>query len=110
LDAGALEKARDGDQLFLRAHGPLWRRRGEFRSDRPACGEKAAKILAGTKPGDLPIEDAPEYAIVFNLKRAHDLGIEIPVSLLTAADAVYKDDLVPLEGRPLLYDPSIKSF
>lgn len=74
------------------------------------AGEKAAKIFAGTKPGDLPIEDAPEYAIVFNVKRAHDLGIEIPVALLTAADAVYKDDLLPLEGRPLLYDPNIKSF
>jgi len=74
------------------------------------AGEKAAKILAGTKAGDLPFEDAPAYAIVFNLKRAHDLGIEIPVPLLTAADAVYKDDLLPLEGRPLLYDPQIKSF
>jgi ABC-type uncharacterized transport system substrate-binding protein len=74
------------------------------------AGEKAAKILAGTKAGDLPFEDAPAYAIIFNLKRAHDLGIEIPTALLTAADAVYKDDLLPLEGRPLLYDPEIKSF
>jgi putative ABC transport system substrate-binding protein len=74
------------------------------------AGDKAVKIFQGASPGDLPIEDAPEYAIVFNIKRAHDLGIEIPVALLTAADAVYKDDLVPLEGRPLLYDPGIKSF
>jgi hypothetical protein len=74
------------------------------------AGEKAVKIFKGTKAGELPFEDAPAYAIVFNLKRAHDLGIEIPVRLLTAADAVYKDNLLPLEGRPLLYDPGIKSF
>jgi len=74
------------------------------------AGAKAAKILAGTKAGDLPFDDAPAYAIIFNTKRAHDLGIKIPTALLTAADAVYKDDLLPLEGRPLLYDPEIKSF
>lgn len=58
----------------------------------------------------MPIENAPDYAIVFNLKRARDLGIEIPIRVLAAANAVYKDDLVPLQGRPLLYDRSIKSF
>jgi hypothetical protein len=71
------------------------------------AGQKAAKILSGTKAGDLPIEDGPESAIVFNLKRARDLGIEISPRVLAAANAVYKDDLLPLEGRPLLYDPSI---
>jgi len=74
------------------------------------AGQKAVKILNGTKAGDLPIEDGPEYAIVFNAKRARDLGIEIPARVLAAANAVYKDDLLPLEGRPLLYDRNIKSF
>jgi len=72
-----------------------------------SAGQKAAKILGGTKAGDLPIEDGPESAIVFNVKRARDLGIEIPPRVLAAANAVYKDDLLPLEGRPLLYDRSI---
>lgn len=71
------------------------------------AGEKAVKIFNGTKAGDLPIEDGPESAIVFNVKRARDLGIEIPPRVLAAANAVYKDDLLPLEGRPLLYDRSI---
>jgi len=31
------------------------------------AGQKDAKILSGTKAGDLPIEDAPDYAIVINL-------------------------------------------
>jgi putative ABC transport system substrate-binding protein len=74
------------------------------------AGQKGAKILAGTKAGDLPIEDAPDYAIVFNLKRAKDLGIEIPPRVLAAANAIYKDDLLPLQGRALLYDPNTRSF
>jgi putative ABC transport system substrate-binding protein len=74
------------------------------------AGQKGAKILAGTKAGDLPVEDAPDYAIVFNLKRASDLGIEISPRVLAAANAIYKDNLVPLQGRALLYDPQVKSF
>lgn len=74
------------------------------------AGQKGAKILAGTKAGDLPIEDAPDYAIVFNLKRASDLGIEITPRVLAAANAVYRDNLLPLQGRALLYDPQVKSF
>jgi putative tryptophan/tyrosine transport system substrate-binding protein len=74
------------------------------------AGQKGAKILGGTKAGDLPIEDAPDYAIVFNLKRASDLGIEISPRVLAAASAIYKDNLVPLQGRPLMYDPQVKSF
>jgi hypothetical protein len=74
------------------------------------AGEKGVKIFNGTKPGDLPIEDGPDYAIVFNLKRAQDLGIEIPPRVLAAANAVYKDNLLPLQGRPLLYDRGMKSF
>ncbi len=56
------------------------------------AGEKTAQILAGTSASLIPIEDAPDYAIVFNLKRAGQLGIDIPEPLLTAADHVYRDD------------------
>lgn len=54
------------------------------------AGEKASKILNGAKAGTLPIEDAPNCAIVFNITRAKALGIDIPSSLLTAADFVFK--------------------
>jgi len=56
------------------------------------AGQKAAVILNGTHAGTIPVEDAADYAIVFNLKRAMELGIEIPKPLLTAADQVYKPD------------------
>lgn len=61
------------------------------------AGEKAARILNGTHAGAIPVEDAADYAIVFNLQRATGLDIEIPKPLLTAADQVYKAD--NLAGR-----------
>ena len=36
-------------------------------------------------------EDAERYALVFHLKRANSLGIEIPDDILLAADEVYRD-------------------
>ncbi|MCP4629768.1 MAG: hypothetical protein GY850_40615 [bacterium] len=62
----------------------------DFKAMGIAAGRKAGKILSGEKAGDLPIDDAPEYAIVLNIKRARQLGIDIPPPLLTAADYVYK--------------------
>jgi len=62
----------------------------DFKSMGLAAGKKAGKILNGQKAGDLAIDDAPEYAIVLNIKRAEQLGIDIPPPLLTAADYVYK--------------------
>jgi len=43
-----------------------------------------------TSPGDIPIEEAERYALVFNLRRARELGMEIPIDILMAADVVYK--------------------
>lgn len=52
------------------------------------AGSMAAEILRGRKPGDLAIEDAGRYALVFNLARARQLGIAIPDDMLLAADEV----------------------
>lgn len=53
------------------------------------AGEIAARILKGENPAEIPIEDARRYALVFNLKRAEELGITIPNDVLMAADEVY---------------------
>jgi putative tryptophan/tyrosine transport system substrate-binding protein len=46
------------------------------------------KILRGTKPADLPVEQASKYLVVVNLKTAKELGLTIPLTVLARADHV----------------------
>jgi len=63
----------------------------DFKAMGHQTGTKAVKIIKGAGAGDLPIEDAEKYAIVFNLARAKELGINIPFEILGAADFVYEE-------------------
>lgn len=68
----------------LMSYGPnvtySWRRAADF----------VDKILQGTKPGDIPVEQPRKFEFIVNLKAAKQISVTIPPNVLVRADRVIK--------------------
>ena len=61
-------------------YADLWRRAADF----------VDKILKGTKPADIPVEQPTKFEFVVNLKTAKQIGLTVPPNMLARADRVLK--------------------
>jgi len=78
-------------------HGSTWVDAGglmSYSTDELGAFRRAAtfvdKILKGTKPGDLPVEQSTKFELAINLKTAKALNLTIPALVLMRADKVVK--------------------
>ena len=75
------EYATAGGLMFYGANFPdMYRRAAAF----------VDKILKGTRPADLPVEQAQRFELIINLKAAKQIGMTIPPNVLARADRVIR--------------------
>jgi putative ABC transport system substrate-binding protein len=72
----------DAEEGAFSAYGPRY---SEMYRERARL---VMKILRGAKPADIPVEQPAKFELIFNLKTAKEIGVNVPSSLLLRADKV----------------------
>jgi putative ABC transport system substrate-binding protein len=68
----------------LAGYGPNFKEIGRL------SAKHVVRILAGTKPSDLPVENTRTLEFLINLRTAHQLGLTIPPEVVQRADDVIR--------------------
>ncbi|MEO6208472.1 MAG: ABC transporter substrate-binding protein [Candidatus Limnocylindrales bacterium] len=83
--------------LPVQAHRKEWVKEGALFSlgvDVGPVGSAGARfvdsILKGTPPAELPVEEVPRVEFAISLRRARELGVQVPQDVITRADVVYR--------------------
>ena len=84
-------------KLPVQAHRKDWVKKGalfSYGADLGPIGRRAARyvdrILKGTPPSQLAVEEVPDVEFAINLKTASRLGIHVPQQMIIRADEVYR--------------------
>lgn len=76
------------DDVYMTYEGGLISYQASYGPQAQRAARYAVKILTGTKPGDLPVEQPTEIRLTVNLETAKAIGVTVPQSLLLLADQV----------------------
>ena len=87
LALGARLPTLHGQKPYVEAGGLM-----SYGANIPDLFKRAAdyvdKILRGTKPGEIPVEQPTRFDLMINMRTAKALGLEVPPTLLARADEV----------------------
>jgi putative ABC transport system substrate-binding protein len=82
------KKARTRGVRFMSQAGGLIAYGASFAELYRRAASHVHKILQGTSPSDLPVEQPAKFELVVNMRTAKAIGLTIPPSVLARADEV----------------------